>query len=273
MTKDRWVRLVLFSILMTISVVFIIPYFWMLSNSFKGTKELLMDPKHLLPVKFTLDGYKKVLLDAPFFSWLRNSLIITISNTLAVLFTSSIVGFVFSKFKFRFSNFLFWLLLASMMIPGQVTMIPSFILLSALGFYNSISALIIPAFVSAFGIFLCRQFIDEIPREIIESAKIEGANSFQIYWKIILPMIQPCIGALAIFTFLANWNEYLGPLIMLSSVENMTLPLALSYFNSMHTTNMSATMAASSMIMVPVTLVFLALQKYFIKGIAMTGMK
>jgi len=272
-TKDKVLRFTLFTVLLTLSIIFIIPYFWMLSNSFKSTKEILMDPKHLLPVKFTLDGYKKVLFDAPFFSWLKNSLVITISNTFAVLFTSSIVGFVFSKFQFKGRNFLFWLLLASMMIPGQVTMIPSFILLSKMGFYNKIIALIIPSFVSAFGIFLCRQFIDEIPRDIIESAKIEGANSFQIYLQIILPMIKPCIGALAIFTFLANWNEYLGPLIMLSSVDNMTLPLALSYFNSMHTTNMSATLAASSLIMVPVTLVFLALQKYFIKGIAMTGMK
>ena len=273
MNRDRTLRLVLFIILAAIAVFFVVPYFWMISNSFKSKKEILMDPKHLIPVVFTLQGYKRVLFEAPFFSWLKNSVIITLSNTLAILFTSTLVGFVFSKFNFKLKNFLFWLLLASMMIPSQVTMIPSFILLSKMGLYNKIAAIIIPSFVSAFGIFLCRSFIDEVPREIIESAKIEGASNWRIYWRIILPMIKPAIGALAIFTFLANWNEYLGPLLMLSSVKNMTLPLALTFFNDQRATDISATMAASALIMVPVTLVFLALQKYFIKGIAMTGMK
>jgi multiple sugar transport system permease protein len=245
----------------------------MISNSFKTQKELLIDPKHLLPVTPTIKGYVRVLTEAPFFSWLKNSVIITTTNTLICLFTSSLVGFVFSKYNFKWKNFLFWTLLASMMVPAQVTMIPSFILLSKLGFYNKISALIVPAFVSAFGIFLCRQFIDEIPRDIMESAKIEGASNWTIYFRIILPMIQPALGALAIFTFLANWNDYLGPLIMLSSVKNMTLPLAITYFNAQRATDRSATMAAAALIMVPVTLVFLALQKFFIKGIAMTGMK
>ncbi len=272
-TKDRSRRFVLFSLLLLLSLFFLIPYFWMLSNSFKSSKELIVDPKHLLPVNFTFNGYIRVLTEAPFFSWLKNSIVITTCNTLAVLFTSTLVGFVFSKYEFKLKNFLFWLLLASMMVPSQVTMIPGFILLSSLGFYDKIAALIVPSFVSAFGIYLSKQFIDEIPKEIIESAKIEGASNWMIYWKIIVPMIQPAIGALAIFTFLANWNDYTGPLIMLSSVKNMTLPLALTYFNAQRSTDHSATMAAASLVMVPVTLVFLALQKYFIKGISMTGMK
>ena len=271
--RDARLRFVLFAILLFVSLFFLIPYFWMLSNSFKSSKELIVDPKHLLPVNFTIKGYVRVLTEAPFFSWLKNSIVITTCNTLAVLFTSTLVGFVFSKFNFKLKNFLFWLLLASMMIPGQVTMIPGFILMSSLGLYNTIAALIVPSFVSAFGIYLAKQFIDEIPREIMESARIDGASSWRIYWNIILPMIQPAIGSLAIFTFLANWNDYLGPLIYLSNVNRMTLPLALVYFNSQRSTDHSATMAAASLVMVPVTLVFLALQKYFIKGISMTGMK
>lgn len=266
-------RAIIFSILLVLSLCIIIPYIWMLANSFKTTRETMVDASRLLPKEPTLEGYRKVLLESPFFSWLRNSLLIACTDTLLVLFTSSLMGYVFSRFDFRGRQFLLGVLLFTMMVPAQVTMITSFLLIDRIGLYDSLLALIIPMIVNAFGVYLCKQFCDEIPKELMESAKIDGAGNFSIYLRIVLPQIRPALGALAIFTFLERWNDYLNPLIYLTSSENMTLPLALSYFNSQHQTNLSATMAASALIMIPVAIVFIIFQKQFIKGIAITGMK
>jgi multiple sugar transport system permease protein len=271
--RDQIIRLCIFLGLGLLAVLFVLPYIWMIMNSFKSTKEILIHPKNFIPLEFTWAGYIKVLTESPFFDWLRNSLFITITNTTIILFVSAIVGYVFAKFDFKFKKILFMIMLATMMIPEQTTMIPRFLLLDQLGLYNHIGALIFPTFVSAFGIYLCKQFCDEIPREIIESAKLDGAGDLTIFIRIVVPMIRPALGALAIFTFLVHWNDYLNPLIMISEVKKMTLPLALSFFANQHMADLSAQMAASALIMIPVTIVFLIFQKQFIKGIAMTGMK
>ena len=271
--KDRMYRLIMFLILAVMTLIIILPYIWMLSNSFKTTKETLTDPSHLIPVNFTLDGYKSVLFGSPFFKWLGNSLLITCVTAAAVLLTSTMVGYLFSKYRFRGKQFLFMIILATMMVPAQTTMVPSFIIINELGLYDRVWAVIIPACINAFGIYLCKQFCDEIPRELIESAKIDGAGDFKVFFHIVIPQIKPAIGALGIFTFLDSWNDYLHPLLYLASTEKMTLPLALSYFSSQHTSNLSATMAAAALIMVPVGIVFVIFQKQFIKSIALTGMK
>ena len=272
-TREQVIRFLIFIGLGLLAIIFVLPYIWMILNSFKSTREILMNPKNIIPESFTLAGYEKVLTQSPFFTWFKNSAFITITNTVVILFVSALVGYVFSKFEFRFKNILFIIILATMMVPAQTTMIPSFLLISKLGLYNTAGALILPSFVNAFGIYLCKQFCDEIPKEIIESAKLDGASDLKIFFKIVIPMIRPALGALAIFTFLTYWNDYLNPLIMLSEVKKMTLPLALSFFAQQHMADLSAQMAASALIMIPVTIVFLAFQKQFIKGIAMTGMK
>lgn len=271
--KVKPVYIAIFIGLFLLSLFMILPFFWMLSNSLKSTKELLVDPKHLIPVNFTISGYIKVLTKSPFFYWFRNSLFITVTNTLVILLSSTIVGFVFSKFEFKFKKVLFMLVLATMMVPTHTTMIPGFLLINALGLYNTAGALIVPSFVNAFGIFLSKQACDDIPNELIEAARMEGASNWSIYLKIVLPLLKPTVGALTIFTFLNYWNDYLNPLIMINDIKKMTLPLALSYFSSQHTADLSATMAASALIMIPVIIVFLMFQKQFIKGIATTGMK
>lgn len=273
LTKDMTVRFVLFVVLLAISVTFIVPYFWMISNSFKSTREIRFDPNHILPTAASVDGYIKVFTKAPFWDWARNSIIVTGINTIMILFTSSLLGFVFSKYKFKFKNVLFSILLATMMVTVETTMIARFLWFNELGLYNTIWALIIPTFVSAFGVYLCKQFCDDIPNELLECARLDGAGDFRIYRSVILPLLRPCLGALAIFTFLTYWNDFLNPLLFLEKTKDMTLPLALQFFATQHQNDLSATMAASSLIMVPVTLVFLLLQKYFIKGISMTGMK
>ena len=266
-------RLLIFIILLVVSIIIVVPYVWMLSNSFKTTMETLTDPMHIIPQDPTMAGYEKVLTKSPFFKWLWNSCFVTGINTIVILFTSSIVGYIFARFEFKGRNFLFAMLVFTMMVPAQVTMITTFIIIDGVGLYNSVWALIIPSFVNVFGIYLCKQYCEEIPRELIESAKIDGAGNFRIYWNIVIPQIRPALGALAIFTFLEYWNDYLNPLIYLSSTDNMTLPLALSYFSTQHSTDLSATMAASALIMIPAAIVFIIFQKQFIKGLALTGMK
>ncbi len=273
LNKDTTNRLIIFLILTAIALVVVMPYIWMLSNSFKSTKETLMDAAHIFPKTPTLRGYERVLFESPFFKWLGNSMFITTTNTIAVLISSTLVGFVFSRYDFRNKKVLFTMLLATMMVPAQATIIPSFILINEIGLFNTPWALIVPSLFSVFGIYLCKEFIDEVPRELFESANIDGANDLQVYIHIVLPQIRPAIGAIGIFTFLEHWNDYLRPLIYLNSTEKMTLPLAISFFSTQHSTDLSATMAASALIMIPVTIVFILFQKQFVRGISMTGMK
>lgn len=256
-----------------IAFIVVIPYILMLLSSFRTTSEMMKNPSVIFPIQWTLSGYVKVFSRAPIIRWFLNSLTITGSVTLAVLFTSTITGFVFAKYRFRFKETLFWILLATMMIPSQVTMIPSFLIINFLGWYNTLNALIIPGMVSVFGIFLARQFISEVPDSLCEAALIDGCSNLGLYFRVILPQIRPAVSALAIFTFLGTWNDYLGPLIMLSDVERMTLPLALTIFNTNHSMDLGATMSAATLVMLPVIVVFLMFQKQFIKGISITGMK
>ncbi|QOX65134.1 carbohydrate ABC transporter permease [Anoxybacterium hadale] len=261
--------------LIAVVVIFavVMPYLWMLLTSFKSTPEIMKNPDKILPIHWSINGYIKVLTRSPFFIWFTNSLLVSVSVTLLVLLTSSLTGYIFAKYQFRLKNLLFWLILASMMVPFSVTMIPNFLIVNKLGLYDSLAALIVPMMVSGFGIFLCRQFCEDIPDSICEAAKIDGAGDFRIYFTIILPLLRPCLAALAIFTFLESWNDYLRPLIMLEKVDSMTLPVALSFFSTQHGNDLSATMAAAALVMMPVTIVFLVFQKHFIKGIALTGSK
>ena len=264
-----------FAILFIAAALFIIltPYIWMVLTSFKSQKEISWNPGRILPIEWVLTGYKTVFTRAPFFSWMKNSLVVTGIVTVVVLFTSSIAGFVFGKYQFRGKTALFWLLMATMMVPSQTVLIPFFLILNGIGLYNTLGALVIPFIVSAFGIFLCKQFCEDIPDSLCEAARIDGAGDFYVYVRIIVPLIRPCLAALAIFTFLNTWNEYVIPLIMIERVENMTLPVALSYFTGFRASDTGAVMAASALIMLPVTIFFLVLQKQFIKGIALTGVK
>jgi ABC-type glycerol-3-phosphate transport system permease component len=163
--------------------------------------------------------------------------------------------------------------MATMMVPAQTTMIPSFLIIQRLGLYDNLFALVVPSLVGGFGIFLCRQFIEDIPDSMVEAASIDGAGHMRIYFQVILPLIKPALSALAIFTFLGKWNDYLNPLLYLSDTRRMTMPLALSFFTSQRQSDIGAVMAAATLVMLPVTAVFLAFQKQFVRGISITGMK
>lgn len=271
--KHKKVYNVVVILVMTlIGLIFILPYVWMLLNSFKPLTEIAKG-KTFWPKQWTMKNYHTVMTQAPIWKWLRNSVITSVSGTVIMLVTSSLAGFVFAKYSFKGKEFIFMFILATMMVPSQTTMIPSFLLVQGLGMYDSLLALIIPRMVGGFGIFLCRQFIMDIPDELVEAAHIDGANDMFIYSRVIVPLIRPALGALAIFTFLGQWNDYLGPLLYLSRTANMTMPLAINYFSSQHLSDVGAIMAAATLIMLPVTVVFLSFQKQFVEGIAITGMK
>lgn len=264
---------VIVACLAVFSLFMVFPYVWMLLTSFKTNADIGLHPTSLWPDPWTLSGYVTAITQAPFVQWFFNSMIVSVTITAAVVFTSTLIGFVFAKYRFPKKELIFAIILATMMVPAQVTMIPSFLIVNKLGLYNTLGALIVPALVRSFGIFLCRQFIEDVPDSLCEAAKIDGATDFFIYWRIILPNIKPAIGSLVIFTFLGTWNDYLNPLIMLNETKRMTLPLALSFFSSQHGTDLSATMAVAALIMIPVIAVFIMFQKQFIKGLALSGIK
>jgi len=265
-------RNIIYFFLFVFIVIMLVPFLWMLLLSFKPQLEI-SKANSILPKVWTINNYIKVFQTVPVLRWFRNSVLVTVTATLIILFTSSIVGFVFAKYEFRFKNVIFWFILATMMVPPQTTMIPSFLLINMLGLYDKLPSLIVPGMVTGFGIFLCRQFIEDVPNSLCEAAIIDGANPFFIYFKIIIPLIRPAIGALAIFTFLSYWNDYMLPLLYLNKIGNMTLSLAISFFSTQRTTDVGAIMAVATLVMLPVTVVFFIFQKQFIKGIAITGMK
>ena len=265
--------MLLFTVLLIGSLLMFVPYLWMVLTSFKSNSEILTASNHLLPREPTLSGYKKVLGEVPFFRWFVNSLSTSAIVTVAAMFTSALAGYIFAKFRFRGKRVLFVVILATMMVPFQIVMVPTYVIISKLNLVNDLSAIVIPYLVSAFGIFLAKQFIEAIPSELIEAARIDGASEFKTFWSLVLPQIRPALAALAIFSFMAAWNNYLWPLIILNEESKMTVPLALVFFNGQNVVNYNVVMSAAVLIMIPVIIIFLIFQKQFIKGLTMTGFK
>lgn len=264
---------IIFTLVLLGAFLMFVPYLWMVLSSFKSNLEIIQGGTNIFPKSISLDGYKTVISEAPFFRWLLNSFLATGTITIVTLFTSALAGYIFAKFKFRGQNFYFIIILATMMVPFQVTMIPVYLIISDAGLVNNLLALIVPNLVNAFGIFLTKQFIEGIPNDIIEAAQIDGAGEFRTFWSMILPQIKPVLSALAIFTFMTSWNDYLWPLIVLNDLEKMTVPLALVFFNGQHSVNYNVVMSAAVLIMIPVVIVFLIFQKQFVKGLTLTGSK
>ena len=271
-TRKKTFNTVTIIVMIILLVLFVMPYIWMVLNSFKDKIEIAKARK-FLPEEFTFKNYVNVFTGSPIVYWFFNSVIVTVTGTVGMLFTCSIAGFVFAKYEFKGKHVIFVAVLATMMVPSQVTMIPSFLLIDRLHMYDTLWALIVPGIVGAYGMFMCKSFIEDIPDSLCEAAVIDGARDSYVYFRIIIPLIRPAIGALAIFTFLGKWNDYLGPLLYLADPKRMTMPLALKYFSSRNSQDIGAIMAAATLVTLPVTVVYLFMQKQFIKGIAITGMK
>lgn len=249
------------------------PFIWMISTSFKSSESVFTFPPQWIPKHPTTEQYQTLFREVNFLQFFKNSVIVAFGITLFSLFLNSLGGFAFAKHKFPGREKIFALLLATMMVPGQITMIPVFLMLKSIGLINSYWGLIIPAGASAFGIFLMRQFITTIPTDLIESARIDGCSEFRIYWTIILPLCKPVIAALGIFTFMGSWNAFLWPLIVMIRENMYTLPVALANLSGQYATKFGLLMAGAVVVVIPVLIVFIVAQRYVIKGVAVTGLK
>jgi ABC-type glycerol-3-phosphate transport system permease component len=276
-------RGVLYLIVLVLGAAFFAPFLWTITTSLKQTKELYLFPPVLFPQNgFAYYNYPLVFDKIPFALFFRNTAIITIFATLGSVVSTALVAYGFARKRFPLREPLFVVVLSTMMLPGEVTIIPKFILFKELGWIDTFFPLIVPEYlaVNAFYIFLMRQFLMTIPRDFDEAATVDGASSLRILWSVLLPLIQPAVITVSILSFLAHWGDFYGPLIYLNSKENLTLSLGLRYFASSALTfgdNVEPRdhllMAASLMAAAPAIALFFIAQRYFVRGIVMTGIK
>lgn len=249
------------------------PFLWMLTTSLKTSPEIMRTPPTVFPSPVTWEHFSRLFTELYFVRNFFNSLVVTISITAVSLFFNSLGGYTFAKFDFPLKRTLFLLLLLTMMVPMQVTMLPAFLILKNAGLLNSYLGLIIPAATSVFGIFLMRQFMYAIPNALIESGRLDGCSEFRIFWSIVLPQVRPAIAALGIFTFMGAWQDFLFPLIVLHDERMYTLPVALATLSGQHATDWGLLMAGSLIVILPIALIFIFTQRRFVEGITLTGMK
>jgi multiple sugar transport system permease protein len=268
-------RLLVYVILILGSLIAMMPFVWMILATFKTGAEVRQIPPTFFPNEFTLENYKTIFNDPqlPLGLFYRNSMIIAISNTVLVLFTSSLFGFIFAKYNFKGKRLLFWFILATMMIPFQVTMIPGYLILVKLGLLNKLAGLIIPSAISAFGIFLVTQFAKSIPNEMLDAGRVDGAGEWRIYRSIALPQLGPALATLGMLTFMSNWNSYLWPLIVLTEQDVRTLPIILTWYTTQHSNQIHLSMTASVLVILPILVVFLLSQRWIVRGLTLSGMK
>lgn len=261
-------------ILITLGICFLFPFAWLISTSLKTDDQIFTEGIQLIPRPIAWQNYPKALAYIPFFTYTKNTLYIAVLNVIGVLLSCSLAAYGFSKIKWPGRDFLFMVLLSTIMIPGQVTMIPVFILFKWLGWYGTFKPLVVPHFFGgAFGIFMLRQFFMTIPKELSDAAKIDGCSEFNIYRTIILPLSKPALATLGVFQFMGSWRDFLGPLIYLQSESQYTLAIGLRHFLTQHGAEWSMLMAASAIVSLPMVVAFFLAQRTFIQGITLTGIK
>lgn len=266
-------KAVVYFIAIFVALTVIFPLIWILLTAFKSLPETYIWPPTLLPANWRFDSFSQLFQVVPFARFFLNSVLVSLPICILNLLFCSLAGYVFAKFQFPGKSILFIIVLATIMIPFQVTMIPAFSILVELGWNNSYLGLIVPGMVGAFGIFLMRQFMMSIPTELIEAARIDGAGEFRIYTQIIIPSSKPAFAALAIFTFLESWNSFLWPLIVIDTPQMRTLPLGLALLKTQFIAQWPLIMAATLLSSLPVILVYIIFQRQFIRGILLTGLK
>jgi ABC-type glycerol-3-phosphate transport system permease component len=271
-------RIITYAVLLVGSIVMIAPFAFLLSSSLKIETQVFQFPIQWIPNPVRWMNYVDALTAKPFFLYIRNTMIIVIFNLVAVLGTSSICGYGFARIKFPGRDFWFGIALATMMIPYYVTMVPQFILFTRLGWQDTYYPMIVPYFFGggAFNVFLFRQFFRTIPEDFSDAARMDGCSEFGIFWRVFVPLSTPVFITVAIFTFMASWNDFIGPLLYINSPDKFTVALGISTYRSQMAgsrTRWDLMMAASAAMIAPVLLVFFILQRYFIKGVVMSGIK
>lgn len=272
--SDAVGRVVLYALLVLFGTTFVLPYFWMVSTSFKQTGYEFQYPPVWIPSPFVWQNYPDTWKLLPFALWAWNTIVIVVLSMAGSILTASMAGFGFARLRFPGRGVLFTVVLSTMMLPSIVTLIPKFILFTNLGWVNTNLPLWVPSWFGgdAFFIFLCRQFFLTVPHELDEAARIDGASSWRIYLQLMLPLSKPVIATMAIFAFQGGWNDFLGPLIYLPDREKMTLAVGLNTMLGMYQTNWNYLMAASTMMTLPVVIIFFLAQRHFIRGITTTGL-
>ncbi len=269
------------------AIIMCLPFYWSIITAIRVNDEIYSLPVTLFPSKFTLEHFRRVFNEIPFFRMLLNSLITTGVGVFTNLFFGSLAAYAFSKIRFRGHKIIFNILLSSMMIPGVITLIPTFFVLlrfplaggnnfvgqGGIGFYDNLAAVILPGAIGVYGIFFMRQFFVSLPDDLAESARIDGAGEFRIYFKIYLPLVLPGLLTLGIFTFQSGWNNFMWPNIVLQSPENQLLTMAFKAFQNSRNTDFGPLMALSIMMAIPVLILFVCMQKYFVQGVALGGVK
>lgn len=273
MTQTREQKTIVYGILSILAAIWLFPVIWIFLSSFKSNTELYQFPPTILPQQITFEHFVNAFAKGNFGKYFLNSAIVAISSTLLLLLINSMAGFALAKYRFRGSTFLLLAFISTLMIPLEVIMIPIFKVLSKLGMYNSLLALIIPPAATPTGVFLLRQYLLTVPDELLEASRIDGAKEWTIYWRVILPLCQPILAALAIFSFMWRWDDFLWPLIAISDPSKYTVQLALSNFIGEFNVDWGSLLAMSVITMIPVLIVFLIFQKQLVSGMVTSGMK
>ena len=271
--KYMIMKICIFLIVFLAALVALFPFYWMFVTAVKPVEEIFEFPPKLWPGEFIWSNFATALSRADFGRYFRNSFIVTFTSTAITVSINLLAGFAFAKYKFRFKEFFFLIVLSTLMIPLQVTMIPNFIIATKLGIRNTLWGVIIPPCAEAFGLFMARQFISDIPDELLEAGRIDGATEFTIFSRIILPNVKPLISVLVIFTVMWRWNDLQWPLILISNEKYYTVQLGLSMLNGAQYVYWNDMMSASLISTIPVLVVFLIFQKEFVQGMASSGIK
>ncbi|MFH7027101.1 MAG: carbohydrate ABC transporter permease [Heteroscytonema crispum UTEX LB 1556] len=267
-------KVLLYILLTLYAVITIIPFLWALSASFKPLSEIVSGEANFLPKNFTLDNYKQIFLQEPLFlRWLFNSLIIAFSVTILNLVFNSMAGYALARLQFSGRRFWFFLILAVLAVPAQITLIPTFLILKAIGWLNSYQGMIVPSMVNATFIFMMRQFFVNFPKELEEAAQLDGLTSFGIFRRIVLPLAKPALAAQAVFVFMGSWNNFLLPVVILFDPEMFTLPLGLNTFKGQYISYWNYIMAASMVFTLPALTIYAFFNRYFIQSVTFTGGK
>ncbi len=262
-----------YAILLVGTLLMVLPFWWMFVTSFKLPEQVFTFPPDFWPDEWHWENYVEVFKAAPFVRFFVNTLIVAAVVTSGNLLFSAMAGYAFARLAFPGRDIIFWLFLASMMIPGQVTMIPIFVLMAKLGWIDTYLGLTVPGLVGGYGVFLLRQYFLNLPNDLENAARLEGASEWQIFWHIGLPLATPALMVLGVFTFMGAWTDFLWPLLMTNSMNMRTLEVGLSVFKTQYTVNWPLQMAGSMIIQLPIIILFVFTQRYFTRGITLTGMK
>jgi len=270
---DGTAKLVMYVFLSVVGLTMIIPFLWMVSTSLKEPGSVFVFPPKWIPSPAVWENYRNAWTAIPFGRFYLNSIAVGLSVTFGQVFTSALAAYAFARLRFPGRDKLFFGYLATMMIPGSVTMIPVFILLRMMRLIDTYTALILPGIFSAYGTFMLRQFFMSLPRELEEAAKIDGCSLFGIFWRIILPLSKPALATITTFTFMGSWNNFMWPLIVTNSMELKTLPIGLAAFQGQYSTDWTLLMAGSIIVLLPVLILFVFNQRFFVEGIQLGAVK